>query len=383
MDFECKPLPADLLQYGCRAMSNEWQSIIPDGYGFERNVSSCGHFIEIPGAGSQLMSGYEVTPGDQIDELLATRIFSLMNVFTNQPYLNGSISFPLVRSRIIDFIVASTPDGFDGVRANQTPVLTECEVHWAVKLIQSEITNGVLRERTLRTLPFENEPAKHWDSEDSNLYRLQPELDLPDPHNPSQSLSFSVQNITARKVWQTWAQLAPSSLIENRSLSIGASSGYGHFMKLVPLAADSGAPHMAEVERLEDFPWQASRNISSHMSGIVQSMNQVIRNKAFSGGEDYVLGQTWRNTVIVDVDWPWFAFPATIWSAAVAFLSITIWRTSQAEKKIGPYKTSLLPMLVDGGHGTCCQKPVHRSMGSLRKMAKTTTLETPPSREGG
>jgi hypothetical protein len=60
----------------------------------------------------QLMSGYEIRDG-QVGEVLATRIYALSDPFGNEQYFNGSVLYKNVHNPVVDFILASTPDGFE------------------------------------------------------------------------------------------------------------------------------------------------------------------------------------------------------------------------------------------------------------------------------
>jgi hypothetical protein len=58
----------------------------------------------------------------------------------------------------------------------------------------------------------------------------------------------------------------------------------------------------------------------------------------------------------------------------VVFLTVTIWKSSNVEKNVGSYKTSLLPMLLDPKRKETDTRIVNRSMGSMRKQAKVSTF---------
>jgi len=326
--------------------------------------------LDVPDYGLQLMSGYEASLNGTKGDLLATRIFGLTDVVTNAQYFNSSILFNHVQSKIVDFVITSTPDGFNGVRANRTPVIEECEIHWVVQRIASEMRSGKLIERTINSVPFAENSTSHWDSLDENWYTLRPTLTLPDPHSPSPDgmSEYWVDNTTARKVWQTLAQVVPSVYLQPGGTS--EISGL-NVMKLAYLNAEASSPHVAtDIGPL--LPWDTPNNVSAYLSEITRTMNHVIRNNAASvrGQGDVVHGHVFRNTVLVRVNWAWFAFPATLWCLAVVFLAATIWRSSKLEGKAASYKSSLLPMLLERDGRDIGD----RSMSSMRSQAKTSHI---------
>jgi hypothetical protein len=258
------------------------------------------------------------------------------------------------------------------------PHLQECEVHWAIKQINATITNGILTESNTGTILFEHEPDQHWDTNDQNVYLLSPSMTLADPHAPGGLSTYQTSNITARKVWQALSLVIPSNFVQPVEPFVIAGRS---LMKVSWLA---GVPHLVDVPT-STLPWDVPSNVTAHLAGIVDTMNQVIRNNALSmrGDGDVVIGQAWRSTIVVSVNWPWFSFPATLWCIAVTFLTATIWRSSKNENSPGAYKTSLLPMLLNRNKGLGDEKIMNRSMGSIRKQAKGSTCELKILPNGG
>lgn len=379
MDFECSPLPQDLLVRDCRDASNDWLTYVSSGIDENVNISTCGYYLNVPGSYPRLMSGYQVIDNDTIGETLATRFLELSDIWTNQQYFHGSIQFRNTSDRIINFIHSSTPDSFEGVMNGHAPILHECEIHWALKEIQAEVSNGQLTERAINTLAFSNDTGPYWHPDDVNWYLLNPQLTLPDVHSSTGSTLYRVDNTTARKVWQAFAQVAPSTYVKPNS-----TAEYPPMLKAVWLAARPSAPRLLEVLQ-PILPWDTPNNISAHLEKTVRMMNEVIRTNVLSRIDperDYVKGEVWRNAVLVRVNWAWFAFPATLWCVAVVFLTATIWRSSKTEDKSAAYKTSLLPMLLNEKSGTTHDICTVRKMGSMRKQAKVSTLRIAQIRDG-
>lgn len=372
VDFQCQALPPAIAVRDCRNTSAEWDStVLYKGPFTSPNKSSCGFYLDVPNHQPQLLSGYEIDTSGSIGEVLSNRVMPLTDLMTNEPYFNpnGSIRFSNVKSRIIDFVLSSTPGGFEGVRANRTPVIEECEIHWVVKRIQAGIRNGILEESTLDTLPFDTtEP--HWDPTDPDVYMLSPSLRLPDANDPTGYSSYGLSNVTARKVWQAWALFVPSTFLQT---SNDSPIGKQNVMKVTWLASDV---HLARIVK-PTLPWDYPSNVTAHISGMVNALNQVLRRNALSedGKRDVALGQVWRNAVMVRVNWAWFAFPAALWFIAFAFLSVTIWRSSQASDGSGTYKSSLLPLLLSPDRDGRSVLAPSRNMGSVQRLAKKATVQ--------
>jgi hypothetical protein len=95
-------------------------------------------------------------------------------------------------------------------------------VHWVVKKLQASVFNGVLTERALETLQFENHWPTPWDEVDPNWYRANFSMVLPDPHSVDGLYSdYRVDNTSARRVWQSWCEFhaLPTQLQLNANTS--------------------------------------------------------------------------------------------------------------------------------------------------------------------
>lgn len=372
LDFECKPLSQTFLTHGCYNASARWHSTFSIAQDDPRNMSSCGYYLDIPDHGLELMSGFEVKADGSLGETLAMNFFELSDLWTNQQYLNGSIKFGHIGERVIDFVLASTPQAFAGARMNQTPILQECEIHWAVHKIRSEVRNGELFEKKLSSLVNNQNFGPYWAANDSNWYTFSPAFALPDAHSPDGASTYRASNITARKIWQSFTQRIPSTFVQPnderplRDTFMVKESWLSFTTPYLKVLPDS------------TLPWDTFHGTVSHMTKLIDVVNEVIRNNRLSqrGQGDVVVGTAFRNVVMVRVNWEWFAFPAALWCVAVIFLAITIWRTSRM-KDSGAYKTSLLPMLLDRDiHANTRDLKSAKSMGSIRMLAKVSTIRS-------
>ena len=375
LDFQCKEMPSNFLEFGCKNTSAEFLSTVGyDGPGTNPNVTSCGYYLNVPNNMPQLMSGYEVTKDGSIGEVLATRFFGLTDVYSDERFFGGSINFPDIKNPVVDFIVASTPGGFDGATKNSTPVASECEIHWVVKKINSTVLNGVLTEEASETLQFSSDLIDPWDDPtDVSVYLANFSMTLPDPFSFTGSTStFGLDNTTARKVWQVWAEIAPSSFTRPAE-SNPVKSG-----PVLKIAWELYPPHLVQVYT-PNLPWDTPSNITAHMSEALTVMNQVVRRNTLSQRHrhDVAVGQSFRYVVLVNIRWQWITLPALLLLFALLFLLATVWRSSKDKQQIGVWKTSALAILFNG-LGEDVQGFVgagNKRMGYTREKAKDIKVQ--------
>jgi len=249
-----------------------------------------------------------------------------------------------VKNPIVDFILASTPGGFEGTLNNNTPIVTECEVHWVVKLLNATVLSGNLVEEALETLQFESDLDNPWDPDDSNIYAANFSMTLPDPHSVTgPNSTYGMNNVTARKVWQVWAEVAPSNL--NRPAASNPVKS-GDVLKFQWL---DSVPQLIQVLDL-DIPWAAPNNVSEQMAEAITVTNQVIRRNIISvtHRHDVSTGQAFQQVVLVQIRWVWISLPVILLMFSLLFLIATVVRSTKANDQIGIWKTSALAILFNG-----------------------------------
>lgn len=344
-DFQCTTLPSTLLEFGCKNTSAEWLSTVAyGGPGANPNVTSCGYYLNVPNNLPQLMSGYEIEADNTIGEILATRFLALSDVFTNERFFDGSISYGNIKNPIVDFIVVSTPSNFEGAAANRTPIIRECEVHWVVQELEAKVSNNLLSESIIETMEFPSDLNNPWDPNDSDSYLANFALTLPDVHSLTGANStYGMDNTTARKVWQVWTEIAPSTYTRPSSKNPVQS---GDVLKMNWL---SSRPTLLQVFD-STLPWDASSNITAHMADAIHVMNQVVRRNTISQRHrhDVAVGHAFQYVVMVQVNWPWVAFPVALLFTGLIFLLLTVWQSSKNKQEIGVWKGSALPALFRG-----------------------------------
>lgn len=282
------------------------------------------------------MSGYQTNADGSIGEILSTRFFPVMDLATNAQYWNGPYKIRNAsRIAVTDFILASTPDSFEGVRNNNTPVLTECEIHWVVKKIASSIFHGHLVEDAVETLQFTSDLENPWDPVYSSLFVANYSMTIHDPHSLSGSTStFGLDNVTAFEVFQVWEEIVPSSYILTSAGSVQKCAWAVDSRKIIT----------------EDYqsPWTPPNNITRHMANAVEAQNQVLRRNMNSrrgvSGQDVATGKAWKDVQVVKVEWAWITMPLTLLVLSGFFLAATVVRSSK--EKI--YKNSAIASLFSG-----------------------------------
>lgn len=318
-DYSCTELPSTFLEFGCKNTSAEWLSSVNyEGPRTSPNVTSCGFYMNVPNNPPQLMSGYEITANGSVGEILASRSFALSDVFTNEQFFGGSLKYKDVQNPIVDFIIASTPNRFEGARQNSTPVVHECEIHWVVKKVQSKVESGVLTEEALETLQFESQVATPWDPEDSIVYQASFSMELDDPHSvmPNKKSTFGMSNDTARSVWQNWALYHPFTETlptDDNPISSIPVIKYAwlsnHIRKLY-----------AEV------PYDVPHNVTEVIGAQVRVMNEFVRENESSASlsQEVSVGTAIRYVVIVHIRWVWITLPAALLLFSLIFLTATV-----------------------------------------------------------
>lgn len=352
LDFQCQTLPS-ILEFGCHNASAEWMSTTDY---FKTNadaelmpwVESCGYYLDVPNYGKQLVSGYEVKSNGSVGEIVSARFFPVMDLATDQQYWNGSYALLNVPNLpVADFIVVSTPMGFDGAQNNVTPVATECAVYWVVNQLAATVSNGHLSEHVLTTHHFQTNLTDPWGPDDSSTYVANFSMTLPDPHSDvGDTSTFGMDNTTAFKVWEVWTGIAPSTY---NQLPQGDFRNVQHYFW------PASPPRLIVVEN-PNFAWEPPNNITQHMGNIIQAQNQILRRNSYqkpnstSNGEKAVanvaVGQAFRNVQILEVRWAWIAMPLSLLLISGFFLAATVIRSSK--DNVGIYKTSALASLFSG-----------------------------------
>jgi hypothetical protein len=378
LDFQCKEM-SNALEFGCHDVSAEWMAgvdffkIVTNNLPMP-NVSSCGWYLDVPNNGKKLMSGYEVQADGTVGEILSTRFFPVMDVASNELYWNGSLNFKDVNLPVVDFILASTPGGFDGARNNNTPTVTECEIHWVIKKLQASVNAGHLEEEALETIQFESDTNNPWDLVDGSIWTANFTKTLTDPVS-GVSTTFGMDNTTAFKVWEVWMELAPSTfnlpVYPKQAIPVTGVPQSGPVFKF--WWASNPIARVAEMYNLNS-PWAPPNNVTEHMAEAVNVMNQVLRRNSLSTSrrDDDAVGKAFIYVVLVSIRWKWLSLPLILLVFSLIFLIATVVRSTRDQDNIGIFKTSALAILFNG-LGDDVQEQVgsgNNRMGYTRERAR-------------
>jgi hypothetical protein len=223
----------------------------------------------------------------------------------------------------------------------------------------------------VETLEFSSDAVDSWDPNDNSVYLPNFSMTLPDPQSVKDDVStYGMTNWTARKAWQVWAEIAPSSF--NRPSPSNP-------INTEPVMKQSWLFDPPHLVRNNDpvLPWDAPANVTAHMAEIITVMNQVLRRNTLSitNRHDVAVGKAFRFVVFVHVKWQWIAFPAALWSIAFIFLVATMYHSSNRQQKVEIWKNSALPILLDREKALSHQGTMGRRLGSIRKQAKNTAVQ--------
>jgi hypothetical protein len=166
----------------------------------------------------------------------------------------------------------------------------------------------------------------------------------PDLHSPDGPTSkYGVSNVTALKVWEVWAQIAPSTYTRP------ARDNHITTDDVVKLFWIFNPPHLIKVYE-PSLPWDSPANVTDHMSQTVAVMNQIVRRnaKSQSGLYDNAGGTAYKQVVLVRIRWQWITLPAALLVFALVFLLVTIFHSTRDTEQIGIWKTSALAILFNG-----------------------------------
>ncbi|KAF2642675.1 hypothetical protein P280DRAFT_271603 [Massarina eburnea CBS 473.64] len=341
---------SNLLTFTCLNTTVDWTANLNGGDYKEKktypNGTMCGYFFNIPGSPNppMMMSGYLTEAVKSAGgaapkgEALLTRLLPLATNPEKLPLFNGSIHFNNVRNPIIDFIVVSTLNGYEGVLRNDTPVAHECVLSWCVKTFKStyyqakyeEEVLEIFENNTVGDFPWVSTPVitptfnatDVWYSENITIK-------APLTVNGSDMTDFGLINTTLWNVAQGFDDLFPS-LYTTTNTSTSPVLRYRTNL--------SGASYLMSL----DFnPWYGSNNITRHLERMATALTNVVRS-APNGPE--VIGDAFFTETYVSVRWAWLSLPLGLLLLSLVFLIATMKKTA----KEVVWKTSAIATLMYG-----------------------------------
>lgn len=125
-------------------------------------------------------------------------------------------------------------------------------------------------------------------------------------------------------------------------------------------------PTSAVVEQFFQGGNATFQSVSETMRNISRAMTTVMRTNGVKGRSEPVTGQVFRTDTCVDVQWGWFAFPASLVSLALTFFVGMLVKTrsrSGDETSSHDYKSSALALMFHGLEERTVEKGVGGGVG--------------------
>jgi hypothetical protein len=349
----CADLSNELL-WGCSTGPTEWVSKATYQATFSGrpnpNITSCGYYLSPDGNSRILFSGYSVNVDGSQGESLSTRFYPLIdtNPSSRRSIFNGSLKFQDIRNPIADFIVSGTPDGQFGAYANARPAVSECNIHWCIKTIQTVYWLGHARETTIKTTQLDSPegfPWKKFNVSGVEIPRWNANFSLtiaPPSQLGLQDDTFSVINQTMVETILAWDQLLPSYVTSNDATSnptlrwLNGGQFFGTLPQVIDMPADIN-------------PWLPPNNITAQMEQMADTMTTVMRNTPNDTNQlQLVQGMAWDERTFVKIRWGWAVWPVMLLLMGLIFLMATILRSSKEENIVRVWKNSIIALLFNG-----------------------------------
>jgi hypothetical protein len=381
----CDSTVGQELEFGCVEGPADWLAQV-SAYGGDinsfPNATQCGWFLNISSESRVLMSGYARDPVTlEPGEVLSTRLFNLVDVFTRAPYYGGSLRFKEVMNPILDFLVVATPGGAPAIYRNETPVAHECMLTWCTKTIKASSFWGELSQNTSYTfinntkVPFPWTTVQEPDFTDFT-YTSNITLKPKNQHSSQSStsgksspeLTFGLTNLTATSIIFMMDEVVPSMVTEE---GVDANERFKYL-----LFDEPGARNRPIFLN----PWLPPNNLSAHMEKIAVAMATVMRNTPGKDGSlDLIKGVSWNRKKLVQTRWPWVILPVVLVFLALFFLLSTVVVSTKERRKIGIWKTSAMAVLINGlGDEVQSSFGSNCSAGQARMKAKELKIQLVP-----
>jgi hypothetical protein len=332
-----------LLTWACLFSTFDWPSNVTDteassGPSKERNGTMCGYFMNATSAAPLLVSGHGTDRNHE--EALLMRSIPLVTDAGRNVFFGGkSLNFPNIAYPLMDFIISSTPGGFDGVYRNETPIAYECTLYWCVKNITATFYEAAYTETTLNTFTNTTPVNDPWSSfsfkdpvfGDGVYWSYAGNLTIDTPSDRG-ALQFGVSNTTHIRTMYTLDTFLPAFTTAQNAT---ARPVMRHDLWTV-----------APTLRVLPFnPWLEPRNIPGHMERMARAMSDVMRS---TSSDSHINGTAWDPHMYVDVRWVYITYPLSLLVLSFVFLIATIKTSAEVENEVGVWKTSTMPTILYG-----------------------------------
>lgn len=376
---------SDLFTWACLETELDWLLNLdgsgPSGTEVEFPVGrACGYFINATSEKPILMSGYSVSPDDDIEEILLTRTLPLTTPQKLPLYGDGSIHFKHYRNPILDAILVGVHDGPNSVYRNETPAAMECILTWCVKTIQSNYGLGRYTENVTRTFinttdgpfPWTSKPVEMEDFASVEIDYIQDVvLDVTDdiyPLDPGAAprtnATYGVKANTAFNLNVIFDQAYPSFTTRQNTSSIDLT----RYDTMI-----TGPPF---TRHLSVNP--LTGDISRYMERFATGLTNAVR--AHKKSSELINGNAYTQETYVGVRWEWLTLPAALQLFTLVFLLLTIFQNSRNRENVGVWKTSAVATLLYGFPDDMQQKITSQTSGggTPRSDAKELKVKLVP-----
>jgi hypothetical protein len=311
------------------------------------NGTVCGYFLNATSATPTLVSGYTFpsnATNHTVTEALLVRALPLTKFMTKERLYNtGSIHFKSIRNPIMDFLLASAPNGTGSVYRRERPLVHECLLSWCIQTLTSsydsgryhEVVEAVYQNTTAGPSPWTSfempgvDGGGTWVQYTENITITHSVIDSDSMWLNSTNSKFGLNNVTAGLVMAQFDDFFPSYYT---SLSDSAVPQLRH------KEYSNGPTTMA----LPFNAWLAPNNLTRHMERFATALTNVIRS---SPSQKMLLGSAYQKENYIKIRWGWLSFPFVLLVLTLVFLVSTIIKTS-GDSLTGLWKNSAMPTLI-------------------------------------
>jgi hypothetical protein len=253
----------------------------------------------------------------------------------------------------------------------------ECSLHWCVNTISSSVINSNVIENITNSVQVPSTFADNpWKDPVTSWYQSEFSLVLPDAQVPGGYANFSVNNITARQLYQVLEDIVPHALLEGFQIlpsesEVTPGQTYIKWQFRIPENI------FLQVSNINATQWVPPGSVPQMINSLAHSMSSALRRTAigFSANIPQWTGDAWEQETRVHIRWPWIILPASLLSFSFVFLAITILHSNK-DDRIRIWKSSTLAVLFNGpGEDVQRRMGTGSKLGEARARARKLTVQ--------
>ncbi|KAF1982956.1 hypothetical protein K402DRAFT_339435 [Aulographum hederae CBS 113979] len=327
---------AHLLSYSCKDTMGDWlppQNFL--GRGPAPIVHACGWFLNATSELPTMMTGYAVDPETSArGEAVSMRMLPLFDYLSYATIYGASLNYKNIQNRIVDFFIASSPNGTEGTYEDIKPQMLECVLYWCTKTINASSTLGTYHEEVLEIYHNDTVIPDPWTPDDPITYYVGSST-----MSPRGNETFVVSNDSSYSMITSFNAVLPSYI------SATDPDAEPQFVYYLANASNS----RVRARALPYNPWLPENDISQHWADIATAMTNLFRSSPREGVEH--TGIAWKDVVYVETMWVWLALPIALVLASLVFLILAMLNTTckkNSDGAVGFWKNSALATLLHG-----------------------------------